>query len=77
MKEAFAEMFPPSDLFSPEIRSMAAVYTNIRDWLNDNGANLTPHSSRRIIMTLASSLYDDSEDTVAAVDYSSGLNCKR
>ncbi len=53
VKEAFAEMFPPSDLFSSEIRSMPAVYTNITDWLNDNGANVTPHSSRRIIMTLA------------------------
>ncbi len=38
------------------------------DWLNLKGAALTPHSSRRIRMTLAHSLYEDNEDTVAATE---------
>ncbi len=29
---------------------------------------MTPHSSRRILMTLAHSLYEDNEDTVAATE---------
>ncbi len=31
VKEAFVDMFPPSVLFSPDIRTMSAVYSNRRD----------------------------------------------
>lgn len=68
VKDAFADMFPPAVLFSPEVRSMPALYSNLRDWLNEKGANLTPHSSRRILMTLATSLYNDNEDSFAATE---------
>ncbi len=68
VKEAFAEMFPPATLFHPAIQTMPAIYPALRNWLNQNGSALTPHSSHRIIMTLASSVYSDSEDTNAAME---------
>ena len=47
---------------------MPAIYTNLHDWLNDKGENLNPHSSRRVIMTLATSLYTESEEKEAATE---------
>ncbi len=67
-KVAFCDMFPPALLFSEELGSMHAIYANIRDVLNSKGAALTPHSSRRILMKLAHSLYEDNEDAVAATE---------
>eukprot|EP00171_Calliarthron_tuberculosum_P000987 IDg987t1 len=40
VKESFSEMYPSADLFSPDILSFPAIYSNIRDWLNKNGANI-------------------------------------
>ncbi len=62
VKVAFTDMFPPAVLFSEELMSMHAMYANICDWLNLKVAALKPHSSRRILMTLAHSLYEDDED---------------
>eukprot|EP00171_Calliarthron_tuberculosum_P007546 IDg7546t1 len=62
VKEAFTRMYPPAVLFSPKIISMPAVYSCLRDYLNSRGDNLVMHSTRRFIMTLASSFYDESED---------------
>lgn len=61
-------MFPHASLFSPGIRILPAVYSSLRDWLNSRGANLGQHSSRRVIMTLASSLYEESEDSEVALE---------
>eukprot|EP00171_Calliarthron_tuberculosum_P023415 IDg23415t1 len=68
VREAFAEMYPPAVLFSPKLMAMPAVHSSLRDWLNSRGANLAIHSTRRVIMTLASSLYDESEDREAAME---------
>ncbi len=68
VKEAFAEMFPPATLFHPAIQTMPSISPVLKNWLNKNGAALAPHSSHRIIMTLASTVYSDSEDTNAAVE---------
>ncbi len=57
VKIAFAEIHPPATLFSKDIKSFPSIYPNLRKWLNKQGAALTPHSSHRIIMTLASSIY--------------------
>ena len=66
VKAAFAEMHPPSSLFSPAIRTIAAIYPALINWLNEQGAAMTPHSSHKILMTLATTIYSDNEDTEAA-----------
>ncbi len=68
VKRAFAEMYPPATLFSNEIKSFLSIYPALRTWLNEQGTALTRHSSHRIIMTLASSVYKDPEDTNGALD---------
>ena len=64
----FAEMFPPARLPVPAIQTLPTAYKHLRDWLNKRGADLAPHSSNRITMTLAVNLYEESEGTTAAVD---------
>ena len=66
VKEAFAEMYPPAALFAAPILSMPSVYSNLRDWLDSKGAGLRQHSSRRVMMTLATFLYDEAEEREAA-----------
>ena len=45
---------------------MSIVYSRLRDFLDSRGCNLQQHSSRRIMMTLATNLYDEGEDREAA-----------
>ena len=73
VKSEVAEMFPPAVLFSPKIQSLPVVYRSLRDWLNAKGAALTPHSSHCIIMTLATTIYTDSEDTNVATEIFRGI----
>ena len=61
-------MYPPAVLFGQEIRDLAAIYTELRDFLDSRGANMNQHSSRRVIMTLATNLYEEQEDTLAATE---------
>lgn len=68
VKDAIAEMFPPATLFSPALRSMPFVYRDLRNWLDERGANMQQHSSRRIMMTIATQLYTESEDREAAIE---------
>lgn len=68
LKRAVADMVPPASLFSKEICDLSAVHTELRDFLDSRGANLQQHSSHRITMTLAHSLYEEPEDTQAAVE---------
>ncbi len=70
VKVAFIDAFPPAVLFSKDLRSVPAIYANIRDWLNSKEAALTPHSSHRILILVAHSLYEHNEDTVAATEIS-------
>lgn len=46
VKESFVEMYPPAVPFSPKIMSMQAVYSSLKDWLNDKDANIALHSTR-------------------------------
>eukprot|EP00171_Calliarthron_tuberculosum_P022660 IDg22660t1 len=62
----FAELYPPVPFFAPDIRSTPIVYKALRDWLNENGANLPVHSTRRVLMQLAANLYSDDEERQAA-----------
>lgn len=73
LKEAIAEMFPPSHLFSDEIKEIPSVWMELRKHLDLHGATLQQHSSRRIILTLAHSLYEDAEDREAAVSIANSI----
>ena len=68
LRRAIAEMFPPSELFSKEVRSFPSVYSELRNVLDTHGGRMTQHSSRRIMMTLASKVYEEQEDKQAAVE---------
>ena len=63
-----ADMFPPSDLFSKELRSLLSVCSELHNFLDSRGACMTQHSSRRIMITLAHNLYEEQENKQAAVD---------
>lgn len=63
--EEVAEMFPPADLFGPDIRAYPIVYNSLREWLASKGASLPRHRSGREIMQL-SNLYADAEMKTAA-----------
>ena len=73
LKEAFAELYPPSKLFCPEINTLPAMYPALRSWLNKRSAALTPNSSQRIPLTLANNIYTESEDANAVVDLAKGM----
>lgn len=66
LKQSVAEMFPPASLFSKELCDLAVLHSSLRDFLDSRGANLQQHSSRRIMMTLATAVYDEPEDQQAA-----------
>ena len=68
VKESTAEMIPPATLFHPEMIALPSFYREPRKLLDRYGASLQQHSSHRAIMTLATSLYEDQEDTHAATD---------
>ena len=65
VKAAFAEIYHPTSFYSPSIQELPAINPASRTWLNKHGAALTPHSSDRIIMTLATTVYSDNEDSEA------------
>lgn len=67
-----AEMIQPTDLFALEIRSLSIVYSLLRKWLKDKGANLPRHRTSRAIMEL-SNLYADSEEKQAAEEMASQI----
>ena len=68
LKRTVAGMYPLTVLFSQEIRDLPAIYSELRDFLDSRGANMTQHSSRRVMMTLSTSLYEEQEDTLAATE---------
>lgn len=62
LNETIAEMFPSTHLFSSEIKEIPSVWIELRKRIDTYGEALPQHSSRRIIMILANSLYGDAED---------------
>lgn len=66
VKAAVAELLPPAVLFGRDVATLPYAHRELRKWLDGHGANLQQHSSHRVIMTLATSLYVDPEDRVAA-----------
>lgn len=73
LKYTIAEMFPPAHLFSDEIKEIPGVWVELRKFLDSNGATLAQNSSRRTILTLAHSLYEDAEDREAAVNIANSI----
>lgn len=61
----FGDMFPPLFVLC-DVRAMYAPHTEVRNFLDSKGENLTPHSSHLIMMTLSTNIYEDAEDTKAA-----------
>lgn len=68
LKRVVAEMFPPAVLFGKELCDLSAVHIELRNVLDSRGANLRQHSSHRVINTLGHGLYEETEDTQAAVE---------
>lgn len=65
---AIANMLPPDQLFRKELRSLPSVNSEFRTFLDTRCARMTQHSSRRIMMTLASNVYEELEDRQAAIE---------
>ena len=68
LKRTIADMFPPASLFQQEICDLPAVHIELRNFLDSRGGNLEQHSSHRGVVTLAHGLYEEPEDTQAAID---------
>ena len=68
LKRAVAEMFPPQYYLGKKVCDLPAVHIELRDVLDSHGANLQQHSSHRVINTLSHGLYEETEDTQAAVE---------
>ena len=66
VKATIAELFPPAIFFSSELLAIPLLHQRLRALLDKRGANLTQHSSRRVLLTLATSLYDEAEDREVA-----------
>ena len=68
VRREFADMFPPASLFSAALLHIPSVHRSVRDFLDANGANMSPHISRRVINTLAVNVYEEAEDRSAAFE---------
>lgn len=68
LREIIADEFLPGILFDPEIGRLGGVWHGLRTWLASRGVILPQHSSRRIILTLASGIYEDAEDRTIAME---------
>lgn len=68
LKRSVADMFPPAVLFGDALLNMPVIYKSLCDFLDSRGVNLQQHSSRRIMLTLASDSYEVPEDTEAALE---------
>lgn len=68
LKRFIADMYPPVSLFAEDLFKIPSIFKSLRDFLDSRGANLQQHTSRRIMLTLASQLYEEREDTQAAME---------
>lgn len=55
-------------ILKKDVCDIPTIWTEIRNFMDTRGANLNEHSSRRVIMTLASGLYEESEAIDAAFE---------
>lgn len=60
-------MLPPAVLFGKDLRAIPATNSELRNFLDRRGANMSVHSSCRIMMTSAFNVHED-EDHRAAAD---------
>ena len=68
LKRTVVDIFPLASQFRQEICDLPAVHVDLRNFLDAEGANLAQHSSLRVVMTLAHGLYEETEDTQAAIE---------
>lgn len=68
LRVLIADEFPPGILFDPEIGRLGELWTGLRTWLVARGVRITQHPTRRIILALATSIYEDADDREAAVE---------
>lgn len=73
VKASVSKLFPPGVLFSDDLMNLPFCHRKLRDWLDSHGANMAQHSSRRVLMTLATNLYGEVEDRQAAEDIARAL----
>ena len=66
LKRTAAGMF--AFLFRQEICDLPAVHMELRDFLDAKGANFAQHSSHHVVVALAHGLYEETEDTQAAIE---------
>lgn len=59
--ERVADLLPPELLFSDDIRSSKAIYSELRDFINRSTATIPIQSAHRIVCKLAKSLFYESE----------------
>lgn len=68
LRETVAEMFPPAILFQKEIFYLSAVWIELCKFSTILGDNLKQHLCRNVIMKLATFIYGDAKDSVAAME---------
>lgn len=68
VKASVADLLPPATLFGTALLTLPYFHRELRNVMTVMGAPLTMHSSRRIMMTLATNIYAEAEDRSAAVD---------
>lgn len=73
IKQAVAEMFPPGVKFGSELMGLPVLHWKLRDWLDSKGSNIVQNISKKIIMTIAISLYDEAEDREVAENIVSNI----
>lgn len=66
--KCIAELLQPAVWFSCDLGSVTALHSEFWNFLDRRGANITQHPSLRILMTLATNIYDKEDDGNAAVD---------
>lgn len=77
LKERVAELIPHSDLFDPEIKSLPFVYRDLRDLLQQHGFSFPQHSSRYVVSTLTSKLYEEATEREIAMEYARSIITNR
>lgn len=67
-KRKIAGMFPPGSLFSVSMVATPILFKDLRDFVDRREGNLLRHVARRIMMTLATSFYEEAEDKTVATE---------
>lgn len=67
-KLEIGDMVPSATLFSENMVALPVLFNAFRDFADRRGGNLQQYSSRSIMMTLATSLYEEAEDKTTATE---------